>query len=187
MSDQDGGEAQADAGAQPQAGTDAANGAASGRASEPQDVKELPAWAQKVIRDLRKESGDFRTKLQQFEDAQKSDLDRLIGERDQLRAKAEEAEKALRTERVRSQVRDAAEAAGAHDPGAMWRLIDLDAVEFDAKGTIANLAESLAAVKEAHPRLFRGAGSADGGAGANGGRAGADINAYIRQAAGHRP
>lgn len=122
--------------------------------------------------------------LYQARNAQKSDMDRLISERDQLKAKAEAAETALRTERVRSQVRDAAEKAGAHDPAAMWRLIDAESLDFDEKGRITNLGDALAAVKEAHPKLFAGPGSADGGAGGTG-RVKPDMNTALRQLAGH--
>ena len=186
MADGDGGNGHGDGAGVNAGGGDGGGEDVAGLKSALAAERDANKAVKKLLKDLGTDLDSFVRDvpaLYQARDAQKSDLDRLIGERDALKTQAEAAEKALRTERVRSQVRDAAEAAGAHDPGAMWRLIDLDAVEFDAKGRIVNLAEALAAVKEAHPRLFRGPGSADGGAGANG-RGGLDINAALRQLAG---
>lgn len=177
--------AQADADAQPQAGTPNDQQQASSRAQEPTDIKDLPGWAQKLIKDTRKEAGDYRTKAQQFEDANKTELQKRD---DALKAADERASKAegrARDLSARSAVTDAATKANAISTRAVYALIRSDLDFDDETGEPTNVDALLKAAQKEEPSLFRASnGSGDGGAGGGAGgdpNAKPDLNALLRQ------
>lgn len=150
------------------------------------DVSELPAWAQNMVKDLRKEAATYRTKAQQFEDRDKSELTKA---QEAATAKEQEAHEwagKFRTLLAENAVRDAAEAAGARKPRTIWRLIK-DDLEVDEEGQVRNLDKALKAIKESDPELFRVVdGGADGGKGREAGANGAtNMNDLLRRQAGY--
>lgn len=148
-----------------------------------QDVAALPEWAQKVIRETRKEAADHRTKLQKFEDRDKSELQKA---QDAVAAAAKERDEALtalRAERAERVVIAAASKANAIRPDAVVRLVR-DDIAYGDDGQPTNVDAVIVKAKKDYPELFRAAaGGADSGAGGTTPPA-LDMNARIRQAAG---
>lgn len=104
-----------------------------------------------------------QTRLSQIEDKDKSDVERLTGERDAAAKRAEEADIKLRNANARVAVTEAATNAKAISAAAVYALIRPD-LEFDDDGEPTNVAALLAQVQRKEPLLFRAAnGSADGG------------------------
>lgn len=140
--------------------------------------------ANKLIKDFVKQQGitveDLIAEYTTLKDGQKTEFQRLEGERDTYRTKAEELEQRYRSAVASSAVRDAASAAGAISPKAVYAMIR-DDVEFDDNGEPTNIADLIAQAQQDEPQLFRASGgSGDGGRGGNGHQP-ADINAFLRQ------
>lgn len=190
MSDSAAAVPQAGDGGRPQAGTDAGSTAQtqdSARAAEAHDVRDLPSWAQKLVRDLRREAGDSRTRLQQIEDRDKTDLQKATERAAALEARANSAEGRARELAARTAVMDAAANAGLRPgvtPTVLYALVR-DAIEFgdDGEPTRKGIDAAIAQVRRDQPGLFA-AGNADAGAGANGVGPTTDMNALLRRAAG---
>ena len=142
-----------------------------------------------AARELRRESKQLRTRVRELEaqaqaaTAEKgTDLERLQRERDQAVTERDALSQKWRLAVGQSALAEAARQAGALSPRAVWRLVDAESLEIDEQGQITNLDDVLAATKAAYPELFRGPGSADGGAGTNADGAGkVDANAALRQ------
>ena len=151
-----------------------------------------------AARELRRESKQLRTRVRELEaqglakrrtalaqaaTAEKgTDLERLQRERDQAVTERDSLAHKWRLAVGQSALAEAARQAGALSPRAVWRLVDAESLEIDEQGQITNLDDVLAATKAAYPELFRGPGSADGGAGTNADGAGkVDANAALRQ------
>lgn len=131
--------------------------------SELKEVKDLPAWAQKQIRDARKDAEKARTRVQEFEDANKSELDKREDARKAAEDRATAAEQRLRDANARSAVTDAATKANAISIKAVYALIR-DDLGFDDDGEPMNVADLLAQAKKDEPQLFKASnGSVDGG------------------------
>lgn len=161
MSDKEGGTSQADGAAQSQAD----NAGASQSQADFKTVKDLPDWAQKEIRDARKEAADFRTKLQKIEDKDKTESERLTSRLETLEKDNEAKAAALRERDARETVRDAATKAGASDPNLIYRTVKGD-IEFDADGAPTNVESVIKDLKQTAPQLFRkSTGPADAGGG----------------------
>lgn len=159
--------------------------AAPAQAAEPTEVKDLPSWAQKEIRDLRREAAAQRTKAQQFEDRDKSDLQKAQDAAKRFEDAAKEGDVKLRALQTEQAVRDAAAAAGARNPKLIYRAVK-DDLEFDGDGTITNLDAVLKDAKKTAPELFGAAsGKADGGQGGSDRNEPSSMNALLRQKAGY--
>lgn len=142
--------------------------------------------ANKLIKDFVKQHGitveDLINEYTTLKDGQKTEFQRLEGERDTYRTKAEELEQRYRSAVASSAVKDAASAAGAISPKAVYALIR-DDVEFDDNGEPTNIADLIAQAQQDEPQLFRASGgSGDGGRGGNG-HTPSDINSVFRQIA----
>ncbi len=152
---------------------------------ELREVKDLPDWAQKLIRETRKEAADHRTKLQRFEDRDKTAQQKAEEAATKAAAERDAAFKELQAERAERLVSAAAAKVNAIRPDAVFRLVR-DAIEYGDDGRPTNIDQVVSAAKKDFPELFRAAtGSADGGAGGNQPGTERDMNAMIRRAAGH--
>lgn len=150
------------------------------------DISELPAWAQNMVKDLRKEAATYRTKAQQFEDRDKSELTKAQEAATAKEQEAGEWAAKYRTLLAEQTVRDAAQDAGARNPRAIWRLIK-DDLEVGEDGQVRNLDKALKAAKESTPELFKVVdGTADGGRGRQDASNGmTDMNRLVRRHAGY--
>jgi hypothetical protein len=172
---------QADADAQPQAGTSTDQQQASSQAPEPTDIKDLPAWAQKLIKDTRREAGDYRTKAQQYEDANKTEAEKREQALKSAEDRATAAESRYQAAIGRAAVTDAATKAGAISSRAVHALIR-DEIDFGDDGEPTNIDALINAARKDEPQLFRAAaGSGDGGKGGDNDTR--DINSVFRQMA----
>lgn len=158
------------------------------------DFGTLPEWAQNEIESLRKRSATYRTrareheaasqKLKQLEDAAKSDLERLQGERDELSTRVKDLEARYRDSVAESAFIDAATKANARSPRTLFRAYKGD-IDFDDDGVPTNVAALVKKLQKDEPELFRQeTGSANGGA--KGEKAGdqSNITSLIRHASG---
>jgi hypothetical protein len=132
-------------------------------AAAPRSITELPEWAQKELRDLRKESAAGRT-------AEKS----VTQQRDELLTKFNDVAGQLRDYRARDLLRD----AGAIHPDLLTSRLSDDALSGDEKLQ----AKEIDALKKAYPGLFK-VGSADGanGRAAPAATPGSSLNDAIRR------
>jgi hypothetical protein len=155
-------------------------------ASDGREPSKPEPSANKLIKDFVKQQGitveDLISEYTTLKDGQKTEFQRLEGERDTYRTKAEELEQRYRSAVASSAVKDAASAAGAISPKAVYALIR-DDVEFDDNGEPTNIADLIAQAQQDEPQLFRASGgSGDGGRGGNG-HTPSDINSVFRQIA----
>lgn len=153
--------------------------------SEPKEVADLPSWAQKQIRDARKDAEKARARVSEFEDANKTELEKRD---DALKAsdeRATAAEQRLRDANARSAVTDAATKANATSTRAVYALIRSDLEFDDETGEPTNVTALLKAAQKDEPSLFRASnGSGDGGAGGGAGgdsNVKTDLNTLLRQ------
>ncbi|MGI8404971.1 MAG: hypothetical protein ACR2OE_09460, partial [Thermomicrobiales bacterium] len=131
--------------------------------SEPTELKDLPAWAQKQIRDARKDAEKSRLKVKEFEDANKTEAERSATAAKAAEERATAAEQQLRSERAERAVLAAATASYANDPDAILALA-LPKLDFDDDGRPSNVDAVFAALKKERPERFKAsAGTADGG------------------------
>ena len=132
-------------------------------ATTPTGFDALPAETQKEIRELRKENAKHRAALKQFEDAQKTELERITGERDTYLSELETMRAAIRDTKAESAFLDAATKASAVAPKTLFRAYRSD-LEYDDDGAVTNLAAVIEKAQADEPTLFRAStGSADGG------------------------
>lgn len=192
MSENEAAAPQAGEGGRPQAGADekpTERTQAAGPAPEPKDVKDLPEWAQKMVRDLRREAADFRTKVQQAEDRDKTELQKATERAAELEGKATAAEQRARDLAGRAAVYDAVgpgRPLAAVSAKAVWALAR-EALEYGDDGEPTNVEAVIARLRKDDPALFRASpGKGDGGA-AGAAPAGGDMNAVIRRMAGLAP
>ena len=88
-----------------------------------QDVASLPEFAQKLIRETRREAANYRTQLQKLEDRDKSELQKAQDALAALQQERDDAQAALRSERAERQITAAASKANAICPDAIVRLV----------------------------------------------------------------
>jgi len=179
MSDTTSADAQA-AGAQSQADT---VDTTQGKTPDPKTVNDLPEWAQREIREARKEAAGFRTQLQKIEDRDKTDLQKATDRAAELERLHGETVTQLQQERAERLVTAAAGKANAVRPDAVYRLIR-DTLEYE-DGKPTNVDAAIKAARTEYPELFRSAaGSGDGGKGADTPKdKNQQLNDFIRQAA----
>lgn len=131
--------------------------------SKPTGFDALPKETQDEIRKLRRESAGLRTKVQQFEDANKTELQKREDAIKAADGRASAAERRLQDANARSAVTDAATKANAISTRAVYALIRAD-LDFDDDGEPTNVSALIAQAKKDEPSLFRAAaGSGDGG------------------------
>jgi hypothetical protein len=134
-----------------------------------------------------KELKAAQKRLADLEDRDKSELEKVTGERDRLIKDLEAREARLRILTASEKVAAAATHANAIEPAAVFKLVR-DDLTFDDDGQPTNVADVVADAKKQYPAMFQAAsGSGDGGRGNNGKTnvdAPAAFNQLIRQAAG---
>jgi hypothetical protein len=150
------------------------------------ELKEALEKERKAARDAAKQIKDLQAKIAGFEDRDKSDAQKLIEERDALKAEREAAVTRARSKAGKAAALEAARTANALEPLAVYALIR-DDLEYDDDDEPTNLDALLAKVRKSAPRLFQqGAGSGDGGRSSETVRdPNAAINAVLRRATGH--
>lgn len=153
--------------------------------SKPTGFDALPDETKAEIRKLRKENAGYRKKVDEFEEAGKSELEKAIGERDSLLKQLEAERQRSRGLTARNAVADAAGKANAISTNAVYALIR-DSIEYDDEsGEPTNVAALIAQAKKDEPSLFKAAnGSGDGGRGGAATGDETDMNAMLRAAAG---
>jgi hypothetical protein len=142
-------------------------------------------------RKLRQEHRSLRTRLRKYEEAEeKAKRDGMTPE-DRVAAAEKDRDQTrdqLRRERVERQVLTVALAEKAVDPDAVVRLIDTEAIEYDADGKPTNVSTLVKDLLKSKPYLRTGGssgrGSANGGEGGGGQRSTGDFNSMLRRAAG---
>lgn len=146
------------------AAQDATNGT-SGQDSQPTGFDALPPETQAEIRKLRKENATARKRLEEFENAGKTELERRDAALKAAEDRASTLEGRLRDLSARSAVTDASTKANAISPRAVYALIQSD-LEFDDEGKPTNVDALIKQAQKDEPSLFRAAaGSGDGGKG----------------------
>jgi hypothetical protein len=168
-----------------QGGTEQTQTAATGQAqaTEAQDVKSLPPWAQTLIKEVRGEAATNRVKASQLEQASQAQLDTIAKALGLKPADADPAKLAEELAKAKTTARDTAielavyRAAGKHgaDPDALLdsraflgAVTDLDPATADFATKVESAIKT--AVKE-HPKLKAAAATASrsGGDGPPGG------------------
>lgn len=139
----------------------------------------------KRARDLDRDFKKVQSDLKKLQDADKPELERITGERDELNTKYEKALSDLRDARAQTIVAKAARDAKAISPNAVYAMI-ARGLEFDDNNEPTNVAQLIAGVQKSDPDLFKEivSGSGDGGAGNNTGAVADDMNSIIRGMAG---
>lgn len=140
----------------------------------------LPKETQDEIRALRRENARYRKAAKEAEDAEKTELQRLTGERDDYKGRYEALEAKYRESRAESAFIEAAGKANARSPKTLFRAFKSD-IEYDDDGNATNVADLIATLQQDEPDLFRHP-EGDGGKGKT--PTSNDMNALIRKAAG---
>lgn len=167
---------------------EAAEIAAEAGGEQPESADALKAALKAEREARRKFEREYKAtaaRLTEYEDANKSDLEKLLGERDALKAALAQEQARVRAVQTEAAVRDAAEAAGSVNPRLVWRLIR-DELEVDDAGKPVNLAEVIAQARADAPQLFGPGGKADAGKPAGQPAGPERFTDLIRQRAGFR-
>jgi len=157
-----------------------------GDSFDPEKAWELIQNQRRAERTLKKERDDATGKVKEYEDKDKTELEKIQTKNKEL----EEQVKTLLAEQTRrnvaSVIETAAQAAGALYPADVFKLIDQSELEMSDDGKVKNAEKVIQNLKQARPALFGRAPSADGGAGRQGSSPeGAGVmNDLIRRAAG---
>lgn len=176
----------ADAAAQPQVGNPPAQAA---DAQQPQaggadDEGQAAVQRDREIEKLRKEAASYRTKLREFEDRDKSELQKALDRAEQAE-KAHEAERAARRQdRLQMASFTAARKLGFRNPDIAYRLLDVDDIDFGDDGNAKNVETLLEKVAKAEPYLVNSATDFGGGPRGKPPTSADDMNARIRKATG---
>jgi hypothetical protein len=175
-------------GAQPQAGTGAAQAAApAGGGTQITD----PTVLQRELDEARREAAAHRTRLKAFEDAESAKAEAAKSELQKAMDRAAEAEKArddalaqVKARDLRLSTVEAARKLGFRNPEIAHRLIAASDVEYTAEGAPKNIEQLLTKIAESDPYLVAKPGTPDYGGGPRGTPTPTDVNTMIRRAAG---
>lgn len=152
--------------------------------SQPTGFDALPKETQDEIRALRRENAKYRKTVKEYEDSQKSDLERLTGERDEFKTEYERVMSELRDLKTQGVFTDAAARANARAPKTLYRAYR-DQLQYDDDGNVTNLDEVIAAAKQDEPDLFKpSTGHSDAGRPGDSTGDKPTINSFFRQLAG---
>lgn len=137
-----------------------------GQDSQPTGFDALPPETQKEIKALRKEAAGYRKKVEEYESANKTELEKREADLKAAEERAARAEQRARTLVGRQAVTDAATTAKAISTAAVYALIRDDLEYDDETGEPTNVAALITKAQKSEPDLFRAAnGSGDGGKG----------------------
>lgn len=168
----------ADAGTAQNAGADA-DAPSHGQSAAPTGFDALPKETQDEIKALRRENAKYRTAAKDREDAGKSELEKLTGERDDYKNRYEALDAKYRESRAESVFTNAATKANARSPRTLFRAIKSD-LEFDDQGAATNIDALIEALQKDEPDLFRTV-EGDGGKGRSSMASGNDLNGLMRK------
>lgn len=137
-------------------------------------------------KDFEKTLKSVQAELKKLQDASKPEIERITGERDDLKANYDKALADLRSERSKNIVTAAARDAKARSANAVYALVAPE-LTYDDDGKPTNVAELIIALQRSDPDLFGEVveGSGDGGAGSTT-TTSSDMNSIIRGMAGRR-
>ena len=126
-----------------------------------------PDSANKLIKDFVSARGitveELLTQITEREDADKTELERLTGERDTFKSRYEALEAKYRERTAESAFIEAATKANARAPKTLFRAYKSD-LDFDDDGNVTNLADVIAKAQADEPDLFKSStGRADNG------------------------
>lgn len=152
------------------------------------DVNALPAWAKTLVQNLRQSE----RKLRQFEERDKTELQKAQDEAARLQGELDKAQGTIRDHRLSSVFADAATKAGAIDSTLLYSVAK-DQIKTGSDGQPTNLDEVVKNLKAAHPTQFRavrqvpgvdagaGTGNANaGGTGGTGSGTGVSVTGWMR-------
>lgn len=109
----------------------------------------------KTLKTAQRELDAAKTRLQEIDDASKSETERLASKATVAEQKLAAAEQRANDLTLRLTVERAATRAGFHDPDIAYRLLDRTAVELDEAGEPANVEKLLTALAKASPYLVK--------------------------------
>lgn len=136
---------------------------ASAQDATPTGFDALPKETQEEIRALRRENAKHRKALKEYEDAQKSELERYQSQAEEYKSELDTLRQQMRDNAAESAFLDAAAKANARAPRTLFRAYKSD-LAFDDDGTVTNLDAVIAKAQEDEPDLFRSStGRADNG------------------------
>jgi hypothetical protein len=110
---------------------------------------------EKISKDQQRTIDDLTAKLQSFEDANKSELEKAQTKAADLEQKLTGAEQKARDRAIRSEVRIQASELGFADPSDALAFIDQKQIELDEDGEPKNVKTLLEAVLKAKPYLAK--------------------------------
>lgn len=144
---------------------------------------DVPPEVKRALNAANKEAEKLRRELKAFQDRDKTDLEKAQERADAAEKRAAELETGRKADKTRTAIIAAAATAGAVDPEAVYRLMDVDTLAVDDDGTPTNAASAVAKVLKDKPYL--GGRTATTEARDRGEPAkGSDMSAQIRRAAG---
>lgn len=155
--------------------------------SDAERLREAIRKERQLRRELEREVAPLRQRVQQVEEANKTDLEKAQGRIQALEGQLSDYQARERTYALRDAISEAnrAQGLGIVSERAALRLLEPDAVEWDNKGRPTNVTQLLKELIKAEPYLTtnRRMGSGDGGQ-TGGGTAPGDMNTLLRRAAG---
>lgn len=147
-----------------------------------QQIKDA-AEARREAAKYRTERNGLQQKVQEFQQKDMSEAERLQAERDAAVARADALEAAARQQALQAAVTTEAAALGFHSPTLALRLLDESEV-LDGEGKPANVRSALQKVLKDNPYLAKRASTADAGEGRGKPADTRSMSAMIRSAAG---
>jgi len=114
---------------------------------------DVPPEVRRALGKANKEAETLRRRLKEFEDRDKTDLQKAQERADAAEQRATELEGKRKTDNTRTAIIAAAATAGAVDPEAVYRLMDVDTLAVGDDGTPTNPASAVAKVLRDKPYL----------------------------------
>lgn len=150
---------------------------------DPKAAKDLIRTLRKSERDLKKSVTNLQGKVSEFENANKSDLEKAQQRADAAEKRASELEAKVKAAEIRGAVADAARSSGAIYPDDVYALIQ-DKIEIGAEGSPSNVQDLIKDLRTSRPALFGRPSNGDGASGKGRTPQSDDVNTMIRRAAG---
>lgn len=129
----------------------------------------------------KKQAAEAQKRLKELEDRDKSEVERLTAERNELLEKVNQHEKAAKDRVTREAFQSEAQRAGALKPDALFRLAE--GLEIDDDGQPTNTKTVIKSLRDAYPELFNNS-DADGSAGRGRAVKPSSMNELIRRSRG---
>ena len=163
MEGEDGGEDEGDEdsdGGEDEGDEDSDGGEDEGDEAKSKAAREEAERRKATARQLKKDNEELLKKLKKFEDADKSDLDKITVERDELLATVKTMTGT--NQKLALQVAFLQDNEHTwHDPKTALRLIDMDGVEIDEDGEVTGLDKAIEKLAKSSPFLLKKSDSDD--------------------------